>query len=125
MRKKVLVVDDEENLLKLVCATLGYDDSYEIAVARDGEEAIAVAARTRPDLVILDMLMPKLDGPAVCRSLKADVSTAHTKIIILTALAQQSARQMAMASGADDFITKPFSPTVLLRKVEEMLGTHS
>ena len=122
MRKKVLIADDEENVLKLISATLGYDERYEITLAHDGEEALDIATRERPDLVILDMLMPKLDGPAVCRALKADLSTAHVKVIFLTALTQESERQKAMRAGADHFLTKPFSPATLLLEVERMLN---
>ncbi len=124
MRKRVLVVDDEENVVKLISATLGYDDRYQVAVARDGQEALSIALHERPDLVILDMLMPKLDGSAVCRELKANLVTAHTKVIMLTALTQQGDRQRALMAGADDFLTKPFSPTALLLKVEQILDSE-
>jgi len=120
----VLVVDDEENVVKLISATLGYDDRYQVAVARDGQEALSIALHERPDLVILDMLMPKLDGAAVCRELKANLATAHTKVIVLTALTQQGDRQRALAAGADDFLTKPFSPTALLLKIEQILDSE-
>ncbi len=124
MRKRVLVVDDEENVVKLISATLGYDDRYQVAVARDGQEALSIALHERPDLVILDMLMPKLDGSAVCRELKANLVTAHTKVIMLTALTQQGDRQRALMAGADDFLTKPFSPTALLLKIEQILDSE-
>ena len=124
MRKRVLVVDDEENVVKLISATLGYDDRYQVAVARDGQEALSIALHERPDLVILDMLMPKLDGSAGCRELKANLATAHTKVIVLTALTQQSDRQRALMAGADDFLTKLFSPTALLLKIEQILDSE-
>ena len=124
MRKRVLVVDDEENVVKLISATLGYDDRYQVAVARDGQEALSIALHERPDLVILDMLMPKLDGSAVCRELKANLATAHTKVIVLTALTQQGDRQKALMAGADEFLTKPFSPTELLLKIEQILDSE-
>lgn len=122
MRKRVLIVDDEENVLKLISATLGYNKRYEITLAHDGEEALDIASRERPDLVILDMLMPKLDGPAVCHALKADPSTTHVKVIFLTALTQESERQKAIRAGADHFLTKPFSPMALLLEVERLLN---
>lgn len=122
MRKRVLLVDDEEGILSLISATLGYDNRYDLTVARNGQEALSVAKRERPDLVILDLLMPALDGCAVCRAIKESPATAHAKVIVLTALAQSTDRQRAAAAGADDFITKPFSPTKLLAKVSEMLG---
>ena len=85
-RKRVPVADDEENVLNLLSATLGYNERYEIALAHDGEEALVIASKEKPDLVILDMLMPKMDGVVVCRALKANPSTAHVKVIVLTAL---------------------------------------
>ncbi len=124
MRKRVLVVDDEENVVKLISAMLSYDDRYQVAVARDGQEALSMALQERPDLVILDMLMPKLDGAAVCRELKSNLATVHTKVIVLSALTQQGDRQRALMAGADDFLTKPFSPTALLLKVEQILGSE-
>ncbi len=122
LRKRVLVADDEQNVLNLISATLGYNDRYELALAHDGEEALVIASRERPDLAILDMLMPKMDGSTVCRALKANPNTAHVKVIVLTALTQQADRHRAMGAGADDFLTKPFSPTILLSKVEQMLS---
>ncbi len=122
MRKRVLIVDDEENVLMLISATLGYNDRYELTLAHDGEEALDIALRERPDLVILDMLMPKLDGLAVCYALKADPSTARGKVIFLTALTQETERQKAMQAGADHFLTKPFSPMALLLEVERLLN---
>jgi len=122
MTKKVLIVDDEENLISLVLATLGYSERYDVSVAHDGRQALDVALQQRPDLVILDMLMPMLDGCAVCRALKQNPLTAHAKVIMLTAMAQQADRQKALIAGVDDFITKPFSPTALLKKVDQMIG---
>lgn len=124
MRKRVLVADDEEGIVKLVSATLGHGDRYELAVARDGQEALDVAQRVGPDLAILDMVMPKLDGTMVCRALKANSATAQVKVIVLTAQAGEADRRRAMLAGADDFIVKPFSPTALLLKVEQMLNTN-
>ena len=75
-----------------------------------------------PDLVLLDLMMPKMDGHAVCRALKQAPATRGIKVVMLTALAQETDRRTAMRAGADDYMTKPFSPTALLAKVEEMLG---
>lgn len=122
MKKRVLVIDDEENVLSLITATLGYDQRFEIAVARNGQEALEEANRFIPDLVILDMLMPVMNGTQVCRHLKNNPATAQTKVIMLTALAQEDDRGKATKAGADRYITKPFSPTKLLDAVEDMLG---
>jgi len=96
MPKKVLVADDDESMVKLISATLGYNERYQLAVAHDGREALDVAFRENPDLVILDIVMPKLDGSVVCRALKSSSTTAHAKVIMLTALTLPSDRQRAI-----------------------------
>ena len=125
MKKRVLIIDDEENVLSLVSATLGYDQRFDIALARNGKEALESAVNDVPDLVILDMLMPIMDGFQVCQALKNDPKTAHVKVIMLTAMAQEADLGKAIAAGADRYITKPFSPTKLLDAVEEILGPDS
>ncbi len=120
--KKVLLADDEDGVLALVAATLGNDNRYSLLMARDGEEALALARKELPDLVFLDVMMPKMDGYAVCQALKQSPNTRHIKIIMLTAMAQDANRERARAAGADGYFTKPFSPTTLLEKVSDMLG---
>lgn len=122
MVKKVLLADDEERILGLVQATLGADTRYEVILATDGEEALRACREERPDLVFLDLLMPKMDGYTVCRELKASPETSGIRVVMLTAMAQEADRRTAMRVGADDYMTKPFSPSALLSKVEEMLG---
>ena len=121
MARKVLLADDEEDILLLVSATLGGDDRYTLALARDGEEALRRAQEEKPDLVFLDVMMPKMDGFEVCRRLKSDKATAQVKVVMLTALAQELDEEKARAAGADYYFSKPFSPTALLDKVEELL----
>ena len=121
MAKKVLLADDEEDILMLVSATLGGDDRYDLILARDGEQALNRAREERPDLMFLDVMMPKKDGFEVCAELKADDTTSDIKIVMLTAMAQELDREKAEAAGADFYFTKPFSPTALLDKVEELL----
>ena len=123
MTKKVLLADDEEDILALVAAALG-GGRYDLVLARDGEEALRLAQESRPDLVFLDAMMPKMDGFEVCRRLKSDSSTAHAKVIMLTALTQEADRQRAEQVGADSYFSKPFSPTMLLNKVDELLATE-
>ncbi len=120
--KKVLLADDEDGVLALVAATLGNDNRYTLLMAKDGEEALAIARREVPDLIFLDLMMPKLDGYQVCQALKQSPSTRHIKIVMLTAMAQDSNREQAKKVGADDYFTKPFSPTALLEKVSDLLG---
>jgi two-component system, OmpR family, alkaline phosphatase synthesis response regulator PhoP len=122
MTKRVLLVDDEERVLGLAEATLAIDDSYEIVTASDGEEAIAACKVQKPDLIFLDLLMPRKDGITVCRELKEDPETKDIKIIMLTAMSQEADRLTAMKVGADGYMTKPFSPKALLEKAEEMLA---
>ena len=121
MTKTILLVDDEEAILELISATLGQDDGYQFVLARDGEEALNTALKYKPDLIILDVLMPKRDGYYVCRALKQNPETAHIKVLILTALAQEIDCQRALESGADGYLIKPFSPMALLEKLEESL----
>ena len=123
MPKKVLLADDEEDILMLVSATLGGDGRYNLILARDGEEALQRAQDDTPDVAFLDVMMPKMDGFEVCRRLKSDDSTSHVKVVMLTALAQQFDKSKAEEAGADFYFTKPFSPTALLLKVEELLSS--
>ena len=121
MTRKVLIADDEERIRGLVVATLSSDDRYEVLTAADGALAVSVCQAERPDLVFLDLLMPKMDGYAVCRELKSSPETRDIKIVMLTAMAQESDRRTAMKLGVDDFVTKPFSPMALAAKLDEML----
>ena len=122
MARKVLLADDEEGMLALVSATLGGNEQYELLVARDGEEALRIAQAELPDLALLDISMPKRDGVEVCRHLKEDPATNRIKIVMLTALTQEADLRRAREAGADDYFTKPFSPTALLEKVDELLA---
>jgi DNA-binding response OmpR family regulator len=96
--------------------------AYEIIEASDGEAALALAREHRPDLLLLDIMMPKLSGFEVCQALKENPATAGITIVMLTARAQESDRTHGEETGADDYFTKPFSPVALLRKVEDVLG---
>ena len=125
MTVKVLLADDEEDILTLVAATLGDSDRYTLILARDGEEALKRARETNPDLVFLDAMMPKMDGYEVCKILKSNVATAHIRVVMLTALAQEADRQRAEQVGVDSYFSKPFSPSLLLEKVDELLERRS
>lgn len=122
MQKKLVLADDEERVLGLLEATLGGDDRYQLILATDGEQALAACQAEKPDLVFLDLLMPRMNGYAVCRELKQSPETRCIKVIMLTAMAQDADRRTAMDIGADDYLTKPFSPIALMTKVEELLG---
>ena len=119
--KTVLMVDDEEAVLALVAATLGNNDRYRLLLAKNGEEALHLAREQRPDMLFLDIMMPGRDGYDVCQELKNDPATKNIPVVMLTALVQQTDHQKALGAGADDYLTKPFSPTVLLQKIEQIL----
>jgi DNA-binding response OmpR family regulator len=121
---KVLIADDEPNMRELVRVTLE-TGRFEIFEAEDGDQALVLALRERPDLVFLDWTMPGLAGIEVCERLRADPATVDAKIVMLTARAQAVDRSAALKAGADDYITKPFSPIRLLEKVREVLGPEA
>ena len=120
--RKVLLVDDYEGVLSLVHATLRNDERYQILLARDGEEALDLARLEKPDLIFMDIMMPKTDGYSVCRELKDDPDTSQIKVVLLTALDTEFSRDRGMEAGAVDYITKPFSPIALLERVDDILG---
>ena len=124
MVRKVLVVDDEDDILRLLELTMSNDSRYELLLAKDGETAVRVAQDEEPVAVFLDVLMPGIDGFQVCRTLKADPKTSSSKVIMLTALAQDLDRQKAESVGADGFFTKPFSPTALLGLLDEIFDDN-
>lgn len=120
--KKVLVADDEDGIRMLIVDTLSHDAQYHLLVAKDGQEALEAAMEHKPDLVLLDIMMPERDGYDVCRAIKANPATSHVKVIMLTAMAQVADQRRAQEAGADDYFTKPFSPVKLLNKVASLLG---
>lgn len=118
---KILVVDDEKELvdtLTLRFTALGYD----VAAAHDGQEALFKAQNEIPDLIILDLMLPKVDGYHVARMLKFDDEYKHIPIIMLTALGQPQDRQQGMSCGADAYMTKPFDGKLLAGEVERLLA---
>jgi DNA-binding response OmpR family regulator len=121
---KVLIADDQPNMRQLVRLTLE-TGRFEIFEAPDGDAALAVARREHPDLVFLDWTMPGLPGVEVCRALRDDPAHDGMRIVMLTARTQSEDRATAQEMGADDYITKPFSPIELLEKVREVLGPEA
>jgi len=115
-RTRVLVVDDDPLVRNLLSAVL-HDANFDLDEAVDGAEALAIAASRPPDVVVLDVMMPGLDGFDVCRTLRADPDFATTRIVILTAKSTPGARDEALRAGADAFFTKPFSPLDLIETV--------
>jgi DNA-binding response OmpR family regulator len=119
--KKLLIVDDEDGVRALVRMTLDNGD-YQIIEASDGHEALDLAREHRPDLVLLDVMLPDLSGMDVCRKIKDDPELSSTTVVMLTARAQTTDVGDAEEAGADGYFTKPFSPIALTRKVESILG---
>ena len=120
-RKLVLVADDDPDILDLVTFRLDRA-GYEVVQARDGQEALEVALDRTPDLCVLDVMMPLLDGYEVTRRLREESATQSVPIILLTARAQDADVQRGFESGATDYIRKPFSPQELRARVEALLA---
>ncbi|MHB8968932.1 MAG: response regulator [Pirellulaceae bacterium] len=120
MKTSVLVVEDEADIRELVSYTL-LKDGYQVASVATGEEALAIAGARAPDLMILDLLLPGVDGLSVCRKLRANPKTAGVAIIMLTAKGEESDIVTGLNTGANDYITKPFSRNVLLARVRAVL----
>jgi DNA-binding response OmpR family regulator len=120
-RTKVLIADDEPNIV-ISLEFLMKRAGYEVCIARDGQEALDAIARERPDLVLLDVMMPRRDGFEVLQAVRADEALASTRIIMLTARGRDTDVAKGEALGADAYMTKPFSTQELVAKVAEVLG---
>jgi len=121
MAKKILVVDDEPDLLDVVTVRLRHS-GYEIMGAIDAEEALELLQKNIPDLILLDLLLPKMQGDELCRKLKADSKFKHIPIILFTAsVIRPSSTKDIQAMGADDCIIKPFQPEDLIAKIEKYI----
>jgi two-component system alkaline phosphatase synthesis response regulator PhoP len=119
-RERLLVVDDEEDILELVQYNL-HRSGYDVTAVSSGEEALKAARSARPDLVVLDLMLPGVDGLEVCRLLKRDVRTSDLPIVMLTARGEEGDIVKGLELGADDYVTKPFSPKVLVARVRAVL----
>ena len=119
-KRRVLLADDDPSLLRLISTTLGTDD-FDLLQAGDGHEALEVARRERPDLILLDINMPRLNGFEVCQALKHDPETANIKVVVLSARGSVADRARGRECGADDYFVKPFSPIRLLNKIYALL----
>ena len=121
MSKKILVADDEPNIV-ISLEYLLKREGYAVLVARDGQEALDVIARERPDLVLLDVMMPIKSGFEVCQAVRANEDLQGTKILMLTAKGRDTDVAKGTAMGADAYMTKPFATRDLVQKVAQMLG---
>jgi two-component system alkaline phosphatase synthesis response regulator PhoP len=119
-RTRILVVDDESDILELVHYNLS-KAQYDVVSVASGEEALAQVRTTPPDLIVLDLMLPGVDGLEVCKALKRDTRTAAIPIVILTARGEEADIVAGLELGADDYLTKPFSPRVLLARIRAVL----
>jgi DNA-binding response OmpR family regulator len=123
-KKKILVVEDEADFLELLRLRFK-EDGFAIATATNGIEAVKKARSLLPDMIVLDVMLPELDGFAVCEVLRNDAATASIPVIMVTGLCGQMSRCAGIDSGATDFVTKPTTPDEILSKVKECLQGHS
>ncbi len=122
-KASIIVVDDEEDILELIRYNLSRE-GYRITCVDSGEKALETVQHTIPDLLLLDLMLPGLDGIEVCKRLKAVPETSHIPIIMITAKTEESDLVIGLECGADDYITKPFSPRVLSARVKAILRNH-
>lgn len=120
MKQKILVVDDEPEAVELVAFNLK-QSGFEVSTASDGAQALNKARRIQPNLVILDVMMPEIDGMEVCKLMRRDPATSSIPIIMLTAKASEVDRVLGLELGANDYVVKPFSPRELVLRVKKLL----
>jgi len=118
-KMRILIADDEPNIRSLVSSMLGKD--YVVLEASDGEEALNIARRQKPDLVLMDIMMPKVDGYSTCSIIKTDQATKGIPVVMLTAIGYELNKELAKKIGADGYITKPFSLQDLLDTIGQFL----
>jgi DNA-binding response OmpR family regulator len=118
--RKILVIEDEQDILDLVRHYLE-KEGYRTRTATDGAAGLAAARQEHPDLIVLDLMLPGMDGLDLCKKLRAESSTALTPVIMLTAKADETDRVVGLELGADDYLTKPFSPKELVARVKALL----
>ena len=122
MAKRILIVDDEPNIV-LSLEYLMKREGYEVELAADGERALEAIERAEPDVVILDVMLPKIDGFEVCRRLRADPRRAGLRILMLTARGREGEVAKGLGAGADAYVTKPFSTRDLVARIAELAAT--
>jgi two-component system alkaline phosphatase synthesis response regulator PhoP len=119
-RAKVLVVDDEEYIQHILNFSFGAE-GYEVVTASDGEEGVSKAREEKPDIIVMDIMMPKMDGYEACKQIKTDPQTKDIPVILLTAKGRDADRKLGTEVGADDYVVKPFSPGRLIERVEGIM----
>ena len=123
-RGRILVIDDEKDLIELVRYNLE-KEGFLVRIAQDGESGLSAAKKELPDLILVDLMLPGMDGLDVCRSLRSDDRTARIPLIMLTAKSAESDRILGLELGADDYVTKPFSPRELIARIKAVLRRTS
>jgi DNA-binding response OmpR family regulator len=121
MAKRILIAEDEPNIV-ISLEFLLKEAGYEVAIARDGSQALSLAGSLRPDLIVLDVMLPALNGFDVCRRIRGNRDVKDTKVLMLTARGRESEVARGMAAGADAYMTKPFATRELVSKVAELLA---
>ena len=121
MAKRILIAEDEPNIV-ISLEFLLKEAGYEVAIARDGSQALSLAGSLRPDLIVLDVMLPALNGFDVCRRIRGSREGKDTKVLMLTARGRESEVARGMAAGADAYMTKPFATKELVSKVAELLA---
>ena len=119
-KKKILIVEDDRDIVEMVEYNLR-EEGYATLSALNGEDGVNLAISEQPDLIILDIMLPVMDGFEVCRALKSDGTTAHIPIIILSAKSQETDKVVGLELGADDYVTKPFSPRELIARIRAIM----
>ena len=120
----ILVADDDPYIQRSLSFVLRRE-KFEVEVAANGEEAFNKARELKPKIIMLDLMMPKLNGFATCRAIKADPETKSSYVIILTAKGQEVDKEMGLRAGADEYMTKPFSPKEIIAKIRSILDTFA
>ena len=121
MNKRILVVDDEMYIVNILDFTLA-GEGWEVISANNGEDALRTLLKFEPDLVILDVMMPRIDGIEVCRAIKAREESANTPVILLSAKDRDKDRDEGLEAGADLYLTKPFSPGRLVEEIRNLMN---
>ena len=119
-KEKILIIEDEKDIVKMLDYNLK-KEGFRAFSANNGEDGLDMVRKERPDLILLDLMLPEMDGLEVCKAVKNDTKTAHSPIIILTAKAQESDKIVGLELGADDYVTKPFSPRELIARIKAVL----
>ena len=119
-KEKILIIEDEKDIVKMLDYNLK-KEGFRAFSATNGEDGLDMARKEHPDLILLDLMLPEMDGLEVCKAVKNDTKTAHIPIIILTAKAQETDKIVGLELGADDYMTKPFSPRELIARIKAVL----